>query len=254
VNIDSNSTYPIHVENLRKKFGEFEALKGISFDVKQGEIFGFLGPNGAGKTTAMRIITCFMRAASGKCTILGMDADKNPSEIKARLGVAAQENNLDPDITVFDNLIVYAGYFGIPKRIAMEKARDILSSVELYEKLHSPIQALSGGMLRRLMIARALINTPDILIMDEPTTGLDPRSRRLLWDTLAQLKAKTGFTMLLSTHYMEEAAALCSRTAIMNRGEIVTLDAPQNLMNMHGGTLEDVYLKLTGLSLAEDEL
>lgn len=249
--VESTETHyePIYAKDLRKSFGNFEALKGISFSVRKGEIFGFLGPNGAGKTTVMRIVTCFMRASSGVCHVLGMDANEKPSEIKARLGVVAQENNLDPDVSVFENLMIYAGYYGIPKKAAAERAAALLSSVELSEKARSLIQALSGGMLRRLMIARSLINSPDILIMDEPTTGLDPRSRRLLWETLAELKAKTGFTMIISTHYMEEAAALCSNVAIMDKGRIVEIDSPKNLMDRHGGTLEDVYLKLTGTSL-----
>jgi lipooligosaccharide transport system ATP-binding protein len=244
----------IKAENLRKNFGDFEALKGVTFNVPRGDIFGFLGPNGAGKTTVMRIITCFMQASSGRCEVLNMDVNKYPSEIKARLGVVAQENNLDPDVTALENLIIYAGYYGIPYRIALAKAKELLNSVELAEKTDSRIQALSGGMLRRLMIARSLVNTPEILIMDEPTTGLDPHSRRLLWNKLIELKKATGFTMIISTHYMEEAATLCSKVAIMDRGLVVTVDTPQNLMDTHGGTLEDVYLKLTGVHLKEADI
>jgi lipooligosaccharide transport system ATP-binding protein len=165
------------------------------------------------------------------------------------LGMVAQENNLDPDFTVLENLIVYGGYYGIPKTKAIEEGKRLLKFVELADRENSPIQALSGGMLRRLQIARALINSPKILIMDEPTTGLDPHSRHSLWDKLKVLNEAGELTILITTHYMDEAATLCNRVAIVDRGLFVTVDNPQKLTSIYGGSLEDVYLKLTGRGL-----
>jgi lipooligosaccharide transport system ATP-binding protein len=239
----------IVVENLKKNYGSFEAVKGISFHIKNGDFFGFLGPNGAGKTTVMKIISCFSIPTSGEVRVLGMNVRETPSAIKARLGVVAQDNNLDPDFSVLENLMVYASYYGIGKKEALAKSMELLQFVDLEDRKKDRIQSLSGGMLRRLQIARSLVNSPEILIMDEPTTGLDPHSRRNLWEKLQELRQRTGMTMLLTTHYMEEAEQLCDKVAIMDTGNIVTIDTPKYLMATHGGTLEDVYLKLTGKPL-----
>ncbi len=233
---------------LSKNFGDLQAVDRVSFDIKQGECFGFLGPNGAGKTTVMRTIHCFIPPSSGTVTVFGMDVTASPSEIKARIGVMPQDNNLDPDFTVLENLIVYARYFDIKKKEASRKASELLKFVELTEKADVNIKALSGGMQRRLVLARSLMNNPELLILDEPTTGLDPHSRRSVWDSLNQLKFN-GTTLILTTHYMEEAEKLCDRVAIMSSGKIITIDTPQNLMQMHGGNLEHVYLKLAGRGL-----
>ncbi len=239
----------VTVKDLRKSYGNFEAVKGVSFEINKGDFFGFLGPNGAGKTTVMGIISCFIKSSSGSVNVMGMDVNKYPSDIKANLGVVAQKNNLDPDISVFDNLIVYANYYGIRKKEAIPKAYELLEFVDLIDKKDSRIQSLSGGMVRRLQIARALVNSPKILIMDEPTTGLDPHARYSLWDRLEALRAETGMTMLLTTHYIEEAESLCNRVAIMDLGKIVTIDSPASLTELYSGSLEDVYLKLTSRHL-----
>jgi len=238
----------VNVRELIKDYGSLRALKGISFTIRSGECFGFLGPNGAGKTTAMSILYCFMPPTSGEVKVFDMDVLKHPSEIKSRLGVMPQDNNLDPDLNVLENLLLYARYFNISKKDSMPRAWKLLDFVELREKADVNIQKLSGGMKRRLLLARALINNPLILVLDEPTTGLDPHSRHAVWDRMNHLKSE-GMTFLLTTHYMEEAEKLCDRVAIMDSGRIVTLDTPSNLMAQHGGHLEDVYVKLTGKSL-----
>ncbi len=237
-------------EKLTKDYGSVRAVDGISFDIKQGECFGFIGPNGAGKTTVMRIISCFMQPASGRVSVFGMDAMVLPSEIKSRLGVMPQEDNLDPDLNVLENLIVYGRYFDILREDSVRTGRQLLEFVELTDKESVKIRQLSGGMKRRLLLARALINAPDMLILDEPTTGLDPHSRRAVWEKLNHLKFNNT-TLVLTTHYMEEAERLCDRVAIMDSGRIVTVDTPLRLMQEHGGNLEHVYLKLTGRSLAD---
>jgi len=237
-------------QNLVKDYDGLRAVDGIDFSIREGECFGFLGPNGAGKTTVMRIISCFLPPTGGLVTVFGMDVTKDPGEIKARIGVMPQDNNLDPDLSVIENLIVYARYFDIRKRDGLRLGRELLEFVELQDKAGVKIEELSGGMKHRLLLARSLINDPEILVLDEPTTGLDPHSRRAVWDKLNHLKKKNT-TLLLTTHYMEEAEKLCDRVAIMDSGRIVTVDAPAHLMAAHGGNLEDVYLKLTGRSLAD---
>jgi len=234
---------------LTKDYKSLRAVDNISFEISAGECFGFLGPNGAGKTTVMRMIYCFLPVTSGELKVLGLNVEEHPSEIKARIGVMPQDNNLDPDLSVFENLIVYARYFDIPKKVSSGLAWDLLDFVELREKANVNIKDLSGGMRQRLILARSLINKPDILILDEPTTGLDPHSRHAVWDKMDHLKSK-GTTLILTTHYMEEAEKLCDRVAIMDLGKIVAIDSPINLIEIHGGNLEDVYLKLTGRHLA----
>jgi len=240
----------VTVKGLTKYYGSLKAVDNIDFEILRGECFGFLGPNGAGKTTVMRIIYCFMPPTSGDIKVFDMDVTKAPSQIKARIGVMPQDDNLDPDLTVLENLIVYARYFDILKKDSAKLAWELLEFVELKEKAHVKIDSLSGGMKRRLILARALINNPELLILDEPTTGLDPHSRHSVWGKLNHLKAKNT-TLILTTHYMEEAERLCDRVAIMDSGKIVVIDSPSNLMSIHGGNLEDVYLKLTGRSLKD---
>jgi lipooligosaccharide transport system ATP-binding protein len=235
---------------LTKKYGELTAVNSIDYEISKGECFGFLGPNGAGKTTVMGIIYCFMPPTSGEVTVFNLNVTEHPGKIKSRLGVMPQDNNLDPDLTVFENLIVYARYFDIPKNEASRRAHELMDFVELRDKSHVNIKDLSGGMKRRLMLARALMNDPELLILDEPTTGLDPHSRRSVWNQLNHLKSK-GMTLILTTHYMEEAERLCDRVAIMDSGKIITIDKPARLMSEHNGNLEDVYLSLTGKSLKE---
>lgn len=235
---------------MTKYYDGLKAVDSINFEIEQGECFGFLGPNGAGKTTVMGIIYCFMPPTSGEVRVFGMDVTKKPSEIKNRVGVMPQEANLDPELTVLENLLVYARYFDIPKKTYLPLVRELLAFVELKDKAGAKIDSLSGGMKHRLLLARALVNNPYLLILDEPTTGLDPHSRHSVWDKLVELKIK-GTTLLLTTHYMEEAEKLCDRVAIMDSGKIVTVDSPARLTGMHGGNLENVYLKLTGRSLED---
>ena len=240
----------IAAHNLIKDYDGLRAVNSIDFAIQRGECFGFLGPNGAGKTTVMRIISCYMPPTSGTVTVFGMDVTAGPSDIKSRLGIMPQEENLDPDLSVTENLVVYARYFDIRKKDSLRPVRQLLEFVELQDKADATIDQLSGGMKRRLLLARSLVNSPEILILDEPTTGLDPHSRRAVWDKLNQLKYQNT-TLLLTTHYMEEAEKLCDRVAIMDSGKIVTIDSPANLIALHGGNLEGVYLKLTGRSLAD---
>jgi len=237
-------------ENLIKDYGSLRAVDNIDFRIIKGECFGFLGPNGAGKTTVMSMIYCFMPPTAGSIEVFGMNVNEDPGRIKSRIGVMPQEDNLDPDLTVLENLIVYARYFDILKKDSILIANELLKFVEMSEKSNAKIGDLSGGMKRRLILARALINNPELLILDEPTTGLDPHSRRSVWEKLTHLKNK-GTTLILTTHYMEEAEKICDRVAIMDSGKIITIDTPQKLMDMHGGNLEDVYLKLTGKALKE---
>jgi len=240
----------ISAKGLTKDYGSLRAVDHIDFEIRKGESFGFLGPNGAGKTTVMGIIYCFMPPTSGAIKVFGMDVAEEPGKIKSRIGVMPQDDNLDPDLSVFENLIVYARYFDIPKKVSSALAWELLEFVDLREKAHAHIKNLSGGMKRRLLLARALINNPELLILDEPTVGLDPHGRRSVWERMDHLKSK-GATLVLTTHYMEEAEKICDRVAIMDSGKIITIDSPSSLGAAHGGTLEDIYLKLTGRTLAD---
>ena len=202
--------------------------------MKKGEVFGFLGPNGAGKTTTMKMIACVSPKTSGTLTVLGMDPDKAPAVIKGRLGVVPQETNLDPDFTCYGNLFVFAQYFDIPDKTAAKKADELLEFVQLTEKRDVAVEKLSGGMKRRLILARALVNNPDILILDEPTIGLDPQARHLIWEKLRALQAQ-GNTIVLTTHYLDEAARLCDRLVIMDNGRILVEGTPADLVKLHAG-------------------
>ena len=232
----------IEAENLTKKFGDLVAVDGVNFEIFKGESFGFLGPNGAGKTTTMKMIQSFSPLTGGKLTLVGMDVTEHGREIKSMIGVAPQEDNLDPDFTVLQNLIFYARYFDIPKEKAKRKAKELLRFVQLEEKRDVIITSLSGGMRRRLILARALMNEPQILILDEPTTGLDPQARHLTWTKIRQLQ-KQGVTVILTTHYMDEAAKLCDRIIIMDHGKIIEKGKPAELVKKHVGeeVLEVLY-------------
>jgi len=219
----------VSAENLMKRYGDLVAVDGINFNVEQGECFGFLGPNGAGKTTTIKMIQCVSPKTYGKLEVLGMDVDLYPKEIKRNLGVVPQENNLDPDFTVYENLMVYSRYFSIPKSEAKERIEKLLKFMQLEEKRDAIIERLSGGMKRRLILARALLNEPKILILDEPTVGLDPQARHLIWDRIRSLK-KEGVTTILTTHYMEEASHLCDRLVIMDYGKILVEGRPEDLV------------------------
>lgn len=224
----------VEAEGLVKRYDERVAVDGISFRVQPQECFGFLGPNGAGKTSTMRMIACVSPLTAGVLRVLGRDVRADPRGIKARLGMVPQENNLDPDLTVLQNLLVYARYFDMPASLARQRAAEVLELFHLADRAKSPIADLSGGMRRRLVLARGLLNAPELLILDEPTTGLDPQARHLVWDKVRYLKGR-GVTMLLSTHYMDEAAALCDRLIIMHQGRIVAEGRPAEMVAQHVG-------------------
>lgn len=222
-------TKMIVAKDLEKKYDDVPAVNGISFSINKGECYGFLGPNGAGKTTTIRIINCMSPLTSGNVLVNDWHVRLKPREIKNLIGVVPQEENLDPDLTVLNNLLVYARYFEIPKNEATSRAEELLHFFTLDDKKKSHINELSGGMKRRLLIARALINKPEILILDEPTTGLDPQVRHAIWQRLRSLK-KDGMTILLTTHYMDEASQLCDRIAIMDKGKILLEGNPIELV------------------------
>jgi lipooligosaccharide transport system ATP-binding protein len=220
------------VRNLKKSYNGFEAVKGVDFEVHPGECFGFLGPNGAGKTTTMKMIYGAVIPTEGELEVAGLDVRRHEREIKRRIGVVPQENNLDDYLKVRENLLVYGRYYDLPRKLALQRADELLEFVQLTEKAYSRVEQLSGGMKRRLLIARALINDPEIVVLDEPTTGLDPQARHLVWDRLRALAAE-GKTLLLTTHYMEEAARLCDRLVIMEGGLIIAEGSPEQLVEDH---------------------
>ena len=222
----------IEARGLVKKYGDFTAVNGIDFTVHRGESFGFLGPNGAGKSTTMRIIAATLTRTSGDITILGKDPAERGPEIRAHLGVVPQQDNLDQALSVSDNLYIYGRYFGLPRKFIRAKIEELLDFAQLTEKRDVKVEALSGGMKRRLTIARALISEPEILMLDEPTTGLDPQARHILWDRLFRLKEQ-GVTLLLTTHYMDEAEQLCDRLMVMDKGSIMAEDSPAGLIKKY---------------------
>jgi len=219
----------IVVKNLVKQFGDFTAVNGINFSVKQGESFGLLGPNGAGKSSTMRIIGATSQRTSGEVLILGKDPEQAGPQIRAHLGVVPQQDNLDEELTCAENLYIYGRYFGLPKITVKNKLDELLEFAQLLDKKNSKVKSLSGGMKRRLTIARALVSDPDILMLDEPTTGLDPQARHILWDRLFRLKEK-GVTLLITTHHMDEAEQLCDRLMVMDKGEIMAEGSPSELI------------------------
>ncbi|GAA4961703.1 ABC transporter ATP-binding protein [Actinoplanes utahensis] len=231
----------IHARGLVKRFDGFTAVDGIDVDVRPGEAFGFLGPNGAGKSSTMRMIGCVSPPSDGVLRILGMDPRRDGPAIRARLGVCPQLDNLDPELTVRENLTTYARFFGIPRKVARARATELLDFVQLGERAGSRVDPLSGGMKRRLTIARALINEPDLVLLDEPTTGLDPQARHLVWERLFRLKQQ-GVTLVLTTHYMDEAEQLCDRLVVMDGGRIVAEGSPRELIAAHS-TREVVELR-----------
>lgn len=221
-------------EGLTKRYDGLTAVNGIDFRIRNSECFGFLGPNGAGKTTTMRMIQCVSPLTSGKLSVFGIDVSAGPRAIKKYLGVCPQEFNLDPDFTVFENLVHYASFFDIPKEEARNRANRLLGFFQLEAKRDTLIDQLSGGMKRRLLLARAMMNDPRLLILDEPTVGLDPQARHMIWDQLSLLKSN-GLTIILTTHYMEEAAKLCDRIVIMDNGSILDIGSPSELVQKHVG-------------------
>jgi lipooligosaccharide transport system ATP-binding protein len=219
---------------LYKRYGELEAVAGVDFRIERGEYFGFLGPNGAGKTSTLRMVQAVSAPSAGRLRVLGLDPVRDGKRVRARLGVCGQDDTLDPDLRVMDNLRVYGRYFPQDRRTTAERAEQLIEFLQLAEKRDKKIQELSGGMKRRLMVARALINEPELLVLDEPTTGLDPQARHLIWQKLRELRSR-GVTLVLTTHYMDEAERLCDRLMIMDRGKILAAGAPRALIERHVG-------------------
>ena len=222
----------IEARGLVKRFGALTAVDGIDVEVRAGEAFGFLGPNGAGKSSTMRMIGCVSAPSGGSLRIFGMDPVRDGPKIRARLGVCPQQDSLDPELTLLENLTVYARYFGIPRRVARERAMELLEFMQLAERAGEAVEPLSGGMKRRLTIARALVNEPEIVLLDEPTTGLDPQARHLVWERLFRLKQR-GVTLVLTTHYMDEAEQLCDRLVVMDGGKIAAEGSPRELIERY---------------------
>jgi lipooligosaccharide transport system ATP-binding protein len=235
--------------NLTKRFDSLVAVDGIDFEVRPGEVFGFLGPNGAGKTSTMRMIGCTSPPTGGSLSVMGMNPVSQASEIKARLGVAPQIDNLDIEITVRENLEMYARYFDVPRPVMRERVDELLEFVQLTEKATSRVEPLSGGMKRRLTIARALVNQPDLLLLDEPTTGLDPQARHLVWDRLYRLKQR-GVSLVVTTHYMDEAEQLCDRLVVMDQAKIVAEGSPRELIGRYS-TREVLEIRLSDQARAQ---
>jgi lipooligosaccharide transport system ATP-binding protein len=222
----------IHARGLTKRFGDLVAVDAVDFDVDRGEAFGFLGPNGAGKTSTMRMIGCVSPASGGTLRILGMDPAVDGPRIRARLGVVPQADTLDRELRVAENLFTYARYFDIPAAVARKRTAELLDFVQLGDRADDEVEPLSGGMKRRLAIARALISEPELLLLDEPTTGLDPQARHMVWDRLYRLKQR-GVTIVLTTHYMDEAEQLCDRLVVMDKAKIVASGSPRELIDRY---------------------
>ncbi|MHA6795863.1 ABC transporter ATP-binding protein [Pseudonocardia bannensis] len=233
----------VQARGLRKRFGSFEAVRGIDVDVARGEVFGFLGPNGAGKSSTMRMIACVSPRTEGSLQVLGMDPGSDGPRIRARIGVVPQLDNLDAELSVRENLEIYGRYFGLSRRHVRAKAAELLEFAQLAERAGDPVEPLSGGMKRRLTIARSLVNDPELLLLDEPTTGLDPQARHLLWDRLYRLK-RDGVTQIITTHYMDEAEQLCDRLVVMDGGVIVAEGSPTELIERYS-TREVLELRFT---------
>jgi lipooligosaccharide transport system ATP-binding protein len=219
----------VQARGLRKSFGAFEAVRGVDLDVAPGEVFGFLGPNGAGKSSTMRMIACVSPRSGGTLQVLGLDPDVDGPAIRARIGVVPQLDNLDAELTVRENLEIYARYFGLSRGRARARAAELVEFAQLTDRADTPVEPLSGGMKRRLTIARSLVNDPELLLLDEPTTGLDPQARHLLWERLYRLK-REGVTQIVTTHYMDEAEQLCDRLVVMDAGVIVAEGSPAELI------------------------
>jgi lipooligosaccharide transport system ATP-binding protein len=234
----------VHARGLTKRYANgFTAVDGVDFDVRPGKAFGFLGPNGAGKTSTMRMIACSSPISDGEMTVIGMDPRTQARDIKSKLGVVPQIDNLDTELTVRENLEMYARYFDIPAEVFRKRAQELLEFVQLDERAKDQVEPLSGGMKRRLTIARALINEPELVILDEPTTGLDPQARHLLWERLYQLKRR-GATLIITTHYMDEAEQLCDHLVVMDKAKIVAEGSPRQLIDDYS-TREVLELRVT---------
>jgi lipooligosaccharide transport system ATP-binding protein len=240
----------VHARGLVKQFGELVAVDGVDFDVQRGEAFGFLGPNGAGKTSTMRMIGCVSPPSGGTLRILGLDPIAEGPDIRARLGVVPQQDTLDMELTVRENIIIYGRYFGLPRGDLGRRADELIDFVQLNERANDKVEPLSGGMKRRLTIARSLVNDPEVMLLDEPTTGLDPQARHTVWDRLFRLKQR-GVTLILTTHYMDEAEQLCDRLVVMDKGKIAAEGSPRELIGRYS-TREVVELRFRSENRPEE--
>jgi ABC-2 type transport system ATP-binding protein len=245
----------IRAESVTRRFGEFAAVDAISFEVAGGEIFAFLGPNGAGKTTTIRMLTTLLAVTSGKLEIDGLDPMRQQNEVRRRIGIVFQDPSLDQDLTAWENMDLHGALYGMPRRLRRERSEVLLTAFELWDRKNSRVNEFSGGMRRRLEIARALLHEPKILFLDEPTLGLDPQSRNQLWTHVRKLNRENGVTIFLTTHYMDEADRAASRIAIIDHGRIVALGTSRELKEKTGAhTLEDAFLALTGTAVRDESI
>ena len=245
----------ISVKNLTKKFGHsFTAVNDISFEVPAGSIFAFLGPNGAGKTTTIKMLTTLLHPTSGTIHINGMDPVKQSNAVRQSFGIVFQDPSIDDELTAYENMFFHAGLFGVPRAETPAKIEDLMKFVELWDRKDDYVKTFSGGMKRRLEVARGLLHTPAILFLDEPTTGLDPQTRNYIWTYIKKLNEERGLTVFFTTHYMEEAERSAQKVAIIDHGKIITLDTPTNIIASTGtASLEDAFIKLTGRAIREQE-
>lgn len=243
----------IHVHNLVKAFGEVRAVDGVSFDVKAGEIFAFLGPNGAGKTTTIQMLTTLLRPTEGTITLDGLDPTTKPLEVRQRFGIVFQDPSLDVELTAYENMDLHGVLYHVPRKLRVERTQALLTLFELWERKDARVKTFSGGMKRRLEIARGLLHTPKILFLDEPTLGLDPQSRNQLWTHVKHLNETEGVTVFLTTHYMDEAERVAQRIAVIDRGKIVALGSPDELKRQtNTDSLEAAFLSLTGSAIRDE--
>ncbi|BEP17939.1 ATP-binding cassette domain-containing protein [Pyrofollis japonicus] len=240
----SSNDYVIIVENLVKKYGDFPAVRGISFRVRRGEIFGFLGPNGAGKTTTIHVLATLLRPTSGKAIVAGYDVMREPDKVRKSIGIVFQDPSLDDSLTAYENMYIHGRVYGLRGRLLEERIEELLRFVELYEHRNRLVKTFSGGMRRRLEIARALLHEPIVLFLDEPTLGLDPQTRTHIWDYIRRLRNEKNVTVFMTTHYMEEAEQLCDRIAIIDHGKIIAEGTPEQLKSLVGSDI--IYLKIAG--------
>ncbi len=243
----------IRVENLVKTYGEVKAVQGISFDVAEGEIFAFLGPNGAGKTTTIKMLTTLLKPTSGRVEIDGLDPAHHQNEVRKKFGIVFQDPSLDDELTAWENLDLHGALYGVPRKLRAERSEQLLKLFELYDRRNDPVKQFSGGMKRRLEIARGLLHTPKVLFLDEPTLGLDPQTRNQLWTHVKKLNEDERTTVFLTTHYMEEAERVAQRIAIIDHGRIVAQGSPQELKQQTAAeTLEQAFLALTGSAIRDE--
>lgn len=244
----------IHVEHLTRQFGDLKAVNDISFDVAEGQIFALLGPNGAGKTTTIKILTTLLKASSGKVEIDGLDLARHPNEVRQRFGIVFQDPSVDDELTALENMDIHGVLYGVPRALRRERAEKLLRAFDLWDRRDSLVKQFSGGMRRRLEIARSMLHTPRIIFLDEPTLGLDPQTRNQLWTRVKALNEEERVTVFLTTHYMEEADRVAQCIAVIDHGQIVAQGSPAELKQQTGrGTLEEAFLALTGSSIREEE-